>query len=55
VRAQAEGRADVGDERLLLRWLVAVHVGVRYHIEMEADRAHRHVDPDRDHIHTIFG
>lgn len=55
VRAQTEGSADVSNERLLLRWLVAVHVDIRDHIGMEADRAHWHVDPNRDRRYIVYG
>jgi len=55
VRAKAEGCTDVGDERVLLRGLVAVHVDIRHHHGMEADRTHWHVDPDRHRRHTVHG
>lgn len=55
VRAKAQRRAHVSDERVLLRWLVAVHGHIRHHHGMEADRTHWHIDPDSHRRHTVYG
>lgn len=55
VRAQAEGRADVGHERFLLRRLADVHTDIRRHVGLEADSVVQHVRPDHKHRDPVHG
>jgi len=52
VRTKAQGRPDVGDQRVLLRRFAAVHHHLRDHQTVEIDRTRQH--GDTDHYYCDF-
>lgn len=55
LRTQITWCTDVGYERVLLQWLVAVRVHLRSHQTVAVDRTHQHGRADRHHRHFAHG